>query len=402
MKKTICCLILITLIFCGVPGSAVAAPSVILNGQTLYFEVNPVIEGGYVFVPLRTIFECLGASIQWDNTTQTVIATKDNSIIKLTIGSNTAYVNNQVFELPAAPRIIAGRTMVPLRFVSESFGASVIWDANTQTITINSQSNIGNNTTIYGKYEYPDGTYEGEMLNGLKNGRGTMNWLNGHKYVGDWINGIRTGQGAYYWPSGDSYIGSFLNNKCNGQGTYTWSNGERYIGEFQNDMRTGQGSYYWPNGDSYTGSFLDNKFNGQGTFTWATGDKYAGNWFNDLPHGKGTFYSNGRSMDITYSYGTIVASTSTYQTTYPSTVFPTYPASESSNGVIESRIDGNFEGWDGDTIFILMNGQIWQQSSYNYHYHYSYSPKVIIYPSNGGYKMHVEGVDRDIYVVRLK
>jgi len=76
------------------------------------------------------------------------------------------------------------------------------------------------------------------------------------------------------------------------------------------------------------------------------------------------------------------------------------PSSEPDT--IVSRIDGVFEGWDGDTIFKLENGQIWQQSSYAYTYHYAYRPKVIIYRTSGGYKMKVEGVDETIYVIRLK
>lgn len=70
--------------------------------------------------------------------------------------------------------------------------------------------------------------------------------------------------------------------------------------------------------------------------------------------------------------------------------------------IIESRISGAFEGWDGDTIFPLTNGQIWQQASYAYTYHYAYSPEVIIYSTSGGYKMMVEGVRSTIYVRRLR
>ena len=51
------------------------------------------------------------------------------------------------------------------------------------------------------------------------------------------------------------------------------------------------------------------------------------------------------------------------------------------NPVIESQIDGEFEGWEGDTMFKLVNGQIWQQSSYAYTYSYAYMPDVMIYPS---------------------
>jgi hypothetical protein len=52
---------------------------------------------------------------------------------------------------------------------------------------------------------------------------------------------------------------------------------------------------------------------------------------------------------------------------------------------IESRIGGEFNGWSGDTVFELQNGQIWKQARYAYWYHYAYHPEVVIYESNGGY-----------------
>jgi len=69
-----------------------------------------------------------------------------------------------------------------------------------------------------------------------------------------------------------------------------------------------------------------------------------------------------------------------------------------THDVIESCMEGDFEGWEGETIFKLDNGQIWQQSSYAYTYHYAYRPEVLIYKTSGGYKMKVEGVDETIYV----
>lgn len=70
--------------------------------------------------------------------------------------------------------------------------------------------------------------------------------------------------------------------------------------------------------------------------------------------------------------------------------------------IIESQIDGDFEGWEGETIVKLVNGQIWQQTEYHYHYHYSFMPKVLIYKSDYGYKMKVDGIDKNIGVTRLK
>ena len=81
----------------------------------------------------------------------------------------------------------------------------------------------------------------------------------------------------------------------------------------------------------------------------------------------------------------------------------TFSSDISSPDVIESRIEGDFEGWEGDTIFILANGQIWQQVSYDYEYHYAYRPEVtIIKTNNNRYMMIVEGMDEKIYVERLK
>jgi hypothetical protein len=71
--------------------------------------------------------------------------------------------------------------------------------------------------------------------------------------------------------------------------------------------------------------------------------------------------------------------------------------------VIESRIDGEFKGWEGETIYRLRNGQIWQQSNYHYHYHYAYAPEVTIYPTTGGCAMRVSDDDDEaISVRRLK
>ena len=72
------------------------------------------------------------------------------------------------------------------------------------------------------------------------------------------------------------------------------------------------------------------------------------------------------------------------------------------NPAIESTIDGEFEGWEGETIVKLMNRQIWQQIDYIYEYNYNYLPEVLIYSSGGGCKMMVEGVDEAVRVKRLR
>ena len=74
----------------------------------------------------------------------------------------------------------------------------------------------------------------------------------------------------------------------------------------------------------------------------------------------------------------------------------------STQTAIESKVDGDFEGWEGETIVKLMNGQIWQQTEYYYHYHYSYMADVIVYRSGTGYKMKIEGIEKAVGVEQLK
>ncbi len=78
------------------------------------------------------------------------------------------------------------------------------------------------------------------------------------------------------------------------------------------------------------------------------------------------------------------------------------PGERGCSPAIESKIDGEFEGWSGDTIVKLMNGQIWQQSSYTYSYTYKYSPDVTVFSASSGCKMLVEGMDEFVSVRQLR
>lgn len=119
---------------------ALAGPTVSVDSRTLVFDVPPVTQDGRTLVPLRTIFEALGASVEWDANTRTVVATKGPTAIKLTIGSKTAYVSGQPILLDVPGTVVGGRTLVPLRFVGEGLGADVVYHANTNTVSIQSGS----------------------------------------------------------------------------------------------------------------------------------------------------------------------------------------------------------------------------------------------------------------------
>jgi competence protein ComEC len=111
---------------------------VVLNGNQLVFDdVNPIIENGRTLVPLRKIFESLGAKVTWQEATRTVIGEKGSLKVILQIGNKEAYVNNEKITLDVPAKIIDNRTVVPLRFVSESLGTVVNWDGNTYTVKIN-------------------------------------------------------------------------------------------------------------------------------------------------------------------------------------------------------------------------------------------------------------------------
>lgn len=98
---------------------------VYIDYQRLYLDVPPVIEQGRTLVPMRKIFERLGAEINWDQETKTVTATKGEQVIELTMGKATAAVNGKKVKLDVPPKIIDGRTLVPMRFVGETLGAKV-------------------------------------------------------------------------------------------------------------------------------------------------------------------------------------------------------------------------------------------------------------------------------------
>lgn len=117
-----------------------------LNGENVDFtdenglKVEAQIVNGRTMVPMRKLFELLGASIDWDGTTQTVTATKNDTTIKLQINNDTAELTtngaSKKTKLDSKPILIDNRTMVPLRFISESLGKQVAWDSANSTAII--------------------------------------------------------------------------------------------------------------------------------------------------------------------------------------------------------------------------------------------------------------------------
>lgn len=90
-------------------------------------------------------------------------------------------------------------------------------------------------------------------------------------YEGQYVDGKRDGEGTYNYNNGDKYVGNFKEGKREGKGSYSFKSGATYTGEFKDNKFNGQGTYIFPNGNKYTGEFADNTFNGEGTLVAADG-----------------------------------------------------------------------------------------------------------------------------------
>lgn len=158
IKVLVLVLVLVTIacVVFSVSAMVSAAESIKVNvdGSALNMDVSPILENGRVLVPFRFIAESLGGMVSWDEASQTVrIQTADNNI-SLPVGKNAASVNGQQKELDVPAKVVNGRTLVPVRFVSESLGANVSWDDANQTVNVSYFSamagtlKIGGSTTI--------------------------------------------------------------------------------------------------------------------------------------------------------------------------------------------------------------------------------------------------------------
>ena len=131
-----------------------------------------------------------------------------------------------------------------------------------------------------------NGRYVGQVINGLKEGKGIFYFNNGDKYVGDFINDKVEGKGICFYQTGNRYEGDFRNDKREGKGIYYFINGNRYEGNFRNNEFDGKGIMYYHNGGRYEGDFKNGKFEGKGIYYHNNGDRMMGNYLNNKPIGK--------------------------------------------------------------------------------------------------------------------
>lgn len=105
-----------------------------VNGSIIKTDSAPYIENGTTFVPVRFLSSALGAEVRWDG--KNVDITSGDTSIRITIGSNIAYVNQKAHRLSAAAHIINDRTYIPVRNICEMLGASVSWLDGYHTVSI--------------------------------------------------------------------------------------------------------------------------------------------------------------------------------------------------------------------------------------------------------------------------
>ncbi len=110
--------------------------SMYLNGEELEITAPYVTDEGITLVPLRVITEAFGAEVIWNDAEQSVNIAYNEVTLSLVIGSKAAVINDHAEELESAPELKDGTTMVPLRFISETFGAEVEYDSESGVITV--------------------------------------------------------------------------------------------------------------------------------------------------------------------------------------------------------------------------------------------------------------------------
>lgn len=140
----------------SVPVFAANDIQIFVDGKTLAMDAKPTVSNGTTLVPMRAIFEALGATVNYDATTKQITGTKAADVVLLILNQTTATKNGAAVQLSVPPQAIDGRTMVPLRFISESLKCSVVWDGTTKTVTITS-GGAANTATLYDVVRVVDG-----------------------------------------------------------------------------------------------------------------------------------------------------------------------------------------------------------------------------------------------------
>ena len=142
---------------------------------------------------------------------------------------------------------------------------------------------------VAGKMKCKFGLYAGYAVNGVHDGFGVGEYINGEHHEGEFKDGQVHGHGVHTWANGERHEGEFKDGRMHGHGVHTWANGERYEGEYKDGRVNGHGVHTWANGKRHEGEFKDGRVNGHGIFTWADGRRYEGEYKDGRVNGHGVY-----------------------------------------------------------------------------------------------------------------
>lgn len=284
MKKAILIMLSVAItLFFVCPAGASEEISVYLDDQKIEFDQPPIVLNDRTLVPMRALFEALGASVEWDEESQTATGKVQGIDIEITLGEDFVLVNMVKLILDCQAQKINDRVLVPLRVVSESFGVDVQWDERSNSVIMKNKNII--RTINDGNF-----IYEGMIQNEKLNGYGTTYYSNGKLHSKGFYSDNVLQEGCYFWVTGEYFKGKFKDWKLNGDDCFYTYNGFSVLGKFVDNIPTGKVFMKYKNGESYLGETNGFERNGQGNYYYNSGCIYVGSWSNGETNGEGTYY----------------------------------------------------------------------------------------------------------------
>ena len=116
--------------------------SIYVDNEKIFLDVEPFIENGRTLIPLRGVFEKLGAKVDWNKNIQEVVIKDENNEIEMILGKDKVMVNGTINDIDVPTKMINSRTFAPLRFIVENLGHDVRWDGNTNSVYITKNNSL--------------------------------------------------------------------------------------------------------------------------------------------------------------------------------------------------------------------------------------------------------------------
>jgi hypothetical protein len=168
---------------------------------------------------------------------------------------------------------------------------------------VNGKANGEGELVLFNKVKYIGNFF----VDDIPNGKGKMiNLMDGSEYEGDVVQGKKEGKGILKFKDGTVYEGEFKDDDFNGNGILKYNNGRKYEGNFKEGKMDGNGKFIWEDGKTYIGSYVNDKKHGQGKLIYNNDKYYEGSWVNNKQHGEGTLYLNGKILKGQFRFGKII------------------------------------------------------------------------------------------------